>query len=194
MIDTEQQALAFLREHGVVSLGKHPGVPSLIEALAGEPVRGSWWSHRRGKRIFALMAALMDSGEVASVKLLDGKVTFVHRDRWPALYRLVSDRAFRAGARATLGAAAGKLFAAVERRGELRLDEEVKRLPLSSAAAKQAKDQLERSLLVHAEQAHTDAGHHAMVLRSWRRWAARGVAAQARKLTLARARALLGLS
>jgi hypothetical protein len=181
VIDSDSETLAFVQRHGVVTLGRHATVPSLTEALAGEPVRGSWWSHKRGDRIFALLSSLMESGQVASVKLLDGKVTFVHRDRWPALYRVVTDRAFRDGRLATLSAAGKKLLARVEKAGELQVE------------AGAAKNELERSLLVHAEQEHTDAGHHATVMRTWRKWAPRGLAAQARKLSVDAARQQLAL-
>jgi hypothetical protein len=181
MIDSERETLEFVRRHGVVSLGRHATVPSLTEALAGEPIRGSWWGHRRGDRIFALLSSLMESGEVASVKLLDGKVTFVHRDRWAALYRVVTDRDFRAGRLASLSAAGKQLLTRVEKAGELQVE------------AGAAKNELEKSLLVHAEQEHTDAGHHATVMRTWRKWAPHGLATRARQLSLDAARSQLGL-
>lgn len=31
------------------------GAPRLTEALAGEPVKGSWWAHPQGRRIFAIL-------------------------------------------------------------------------------------------------------------------------------------------
>jgi hypothetical protein len=182
VIDTEAQALAFVKRHGVVALARHPRVPSIIEAMAGGPVRGSWWSHARGKRIFDLLSQLMEGGQVASVKLLDGKVTLVHRDRWPALYRVVTDRGFRDQRLAALSAAGKRLLAAVEKAGKLHIDRDP------------AKAELEKSLLVHAEQEHTDSGHHGTVLRTWRAWAPRGLATRARALELGEARTLLGLS
>ncbi len=71
-------------------------VPSLAEAVAGEPIVGSWWAHPKGKAIFAALSELDDADEVRCFKLVDGKVTFVHRRVWPALARLATDGAIAA--------------------------------------------------------------------------------------------------
>ena len=60
-------------------------VPSVAEAVAGQPIVGSWWAHPRGKAIFAALSELDDEDDVRCFKLVDGKVTFVHRRVWPAL-------------------------------------------------------------------------------------------------------------
>ena len=88
---TPKQALAFVRKHGIVLQAARGPVPSFAEFVAGEPIRGSWWGHPRGGDIFRLAEAVMDSGEVLVCKLVDGKVTYVHRRLWPALVR-VADR------------------------------------------------------------------------------------------------------
>src|SRR2546428_3746312 len=84
---TSRQALAFIRQHGVVLEAAHGPVPSLAEVIAGEPVRGSWWSHPKSHEIFAVTRAIRDSDEVLVCRLIKGKVTFVHRRLWPALVR-----------------------------------------------------------------------------------------------------------
>jgi hypothetical protein len=81
-------ALDFLAREGVVlASGKGP-VPSLAEALAGEPIRGSWWAHPRSHEIFDALTAVSDSPDVLCFRLVAGKLTFVHRRLWPALVRL----------------------------------------------------------------------------------------------------------
>jgi len=81
-IATVAAARAFVRRHRVVALGASPWVPSLSEAIAGAPIRGSWWAHPKGKLIFACASALEDSPDLLTLKLLDCKVTFVHRSLW----------------------------------------------------------------------------------------------------------------
>jgi hypothetical protein len=49
---TPRQALAFIRKHGVVLESAQGPVPSLAEAIAGEPIRGSWWGHPSSRLIF----------------------------------------------------------------------------------------------------------------------------------------------
>jgi hypothetical protein len=89
--------LSFVEKHAVVlASAKHDGVPSIAEAVAGEPIVGSWWSHRKGRAIFAALSELDDSDDVRCFKLVDGKVTFVHRRAWPALVRLARDGALPA--------------------------------------------------------------------------------------------------
>ena len=84
---TARQALAFIRKHGVVlEAAQGPG-PSLAEVIAGEPVRGSWWSHPKSHEIFAVTRAIRDSDDVLVCRLIKGKITFVHRRMWPALVR-----------------------------------------------------------------------------------------------------------
>lgn len=80
--------LAFLAEHGVVLASARGPVPSVAEVVAGEPIRGSWWGHPRGRDIFAALGAIADSPDARCFKLVGGKVTFVHRRLWPALVRL----------------------------------------------------------------------------------------------------------
>ena len=79
MIRTAQEALDLVRARGAVTLVPAGAGRSLFEAVAGGPVRGSWWGHPRGKLIFALASALEGSPEVLALKLAQGKVTFLHR-------------------------------------------------------------------------------------------------------------------
>jgi hypothetical protein len=89
---TPEQALAFVERHGVVcESARVRDTPSLADAIAGEPIRGRWWSHRASKRIFALTRAVRDAPQVLVCTLVEGKITFVHDRLWPALV-CVSER------------------------------------------------------------------------------------------------------
>ena len=88
-----REAIAFVRRHGVVLQAARGTVPSLAEAIAGEPIRGSWWGHAKGRIIFEATQAICESPEVLVCRLIDGKVTYVHRRFWPALVKLA--RRFR---------------------------------------------------------------------------------------------------
>jgi hypothetical protein len=85
---TSRQALAFVEKRGIVLESARGPVPSLAETIAGEPVRGSWWGHPKGNAIFACSRAIRNSDDVLTCRLIDGKVTYVHRRLWPALVRL----------------------------------------------------------------------------------------------------------
>jgi len=88
---TFDQAMAFIREHNIVLSAARGPVPRMVDVIAGEDVRGSWWAHPKSHQIFAIFQQLADSPEILVCRLIKGKITFVHRHVWPALVRL-SDR------------------------------------------------------------------------------------------------------
>lgn len=83
-----ERALEFVDEHGIVLESGHGPVPSLAEAIAGGSIRGSWWGHPKGKGIFRASREIRDSPNVLVCRLIDSKITYVHRRLWPALVRL----------------------------------------------------------------------------------------------------------
>ncbi len=85
---TAGEALAFVRAHGVVLASAKGTAPRLTEAIVGEAIKGSWWAHPRSHDIYAILAAVTDSDEVLVCRLIDGKVTLIHRRYWPFLVRL----------------------------------------------------------------------------------------------------------
>ena len=88
---TRRDALQFIREHGAVLESAKGPCPSFVEAVAGETISGSWWSHPRSHEIFALTRMIRESDDVLVCRLVDGKVTYVHRRLWPALVRAAEE-------------------------------------------------------------------------------------------------------
>jgi len=85
---TPKQALDFVKANGVVLESGRGPIPSLAEAIAGAPIRGSWWAHPKANSIFLCSRAIRGSADVLVCRLVGGKVTYVHRRLWPALVRL----------------------------------------------------------------------------------------------------------
>jgi hypothetical protein len=85
---TPKQALAFVKRNGIVLESARGSAPSLAEAIAGRPIRGNWWAHPRANIIFHCSRAVRASPDVITCRLIDGKITYVHRRLWPALVRL----------------------------------------------------------------------------------------------------------
>ena len=82
----------FVTRHGVVlASAKGGSVPNVAEAVVDEPIRGSWWGHQKGPEIFRALSALDDSPDILCFRLVEGKITFVHRRLWPALVRLADE-------------------------------------------------------------------------------------------------------
>jgi hypothetical protein len=84
---TVDAALSFIREHGVVLVSAKGPAARLTELVAGEPIRGSWWAHRKSHEIFAVLQAISQSRDILTCRLINGKLTLVHCRLWPALVR-----------------------------------------------------------------------------------------------------------
>ena len=85
---TPQEALAFVEKHGVVLASAKGTAPRLAEAIVGGQINSSWWAHSQSHRIFSVLAAVTASEQVLVCRLIDGKVTLVHRRLWPSLVYL----------------------------------------------------------------------------------------------------------
>ena len=87
-----QAALDFVRKHRLVLQSAHvPGVPVLVDFIAGTTIRGSWWGHPKGREIFRVLNEVHDSGEIVALRLIKGKLTLAHRIAWPALAALADE-------------------------------------------------------------------------------------------------------
>ena len=80
-----KQALAWVKKWGIAVESARANVPNLAQVIAGEPLRGSWWAHPKGNEIFLLSRAIRRSPDVLVCRLVDGKITYVHRRMWPTL-------------------------------------------------------------------------------------------------------------
>jgi hypothetical protein len=85
---TPAEAISFIKDHGVVLASAKGPVPRLTEAIVNQLIKGSWWAHPKSRQIFAVLQAVADSEDVLVCRLVNGKVTFIHRRLWPALVRV----------------------------------------------------------------------------------------------------------
>jgi hypothetical protein len=79
---------ALLAEQGVLLESAQGPIPNVAQLVAGERIAGSWWGHPAHQEIFEAINQLADSSDVARMRLVNNKVTLVHRRLWPALLRL----------------------------------------------------------------------------------------------------------
>lgn len=79
--------VAFVAMHGLVLVSGKGAQPRLSDAVAGEPVRGSWWAHPAGKRIFDALQRVAASPDIVVCRLAGGRQTLLHRRAWPVLWR-----------------------------------------------------------------------------------------------------------
>lgn len=156
-----------LMRHGVL-LEADSRLPSVVSIVAGEAVQGSWWGHPQGHDIFAACQALHDNDEVLTVKLISGKVTYVHRELWSNLVALATcgeDWQFEG-----LSPHARSLYEKVEAEGMLRTDLLDKRMKGDSEKVGVRVRELEERLLVYTTFLHTEKGTHAKAVESWATW------------------------
>ncbi len=181
-LSSVEQTLEWVRRlQLVMEASAPPGVPSFVEAVAGGPVKGSWWAHPLGKRMYVLSEAVADSGEVMVVKLLGGKRTWIHRDSWPLVLRVVLDKEWRAERLARVNAEAAGQFQRIEKAGRVRAP------PPAPTTA------LEKRMLVHVASEHSPSGRHVKVATAWNAWAS-AVGADGAGADLSLAEALAGLN
>jgi hypothetical protein len=85
---TPNQAIQFVKKHGIILESAHGSIANLAETIAGEIIPGSWWAHPKSQTIFRLTRAVRDSDDILVCRLVNGKVTYVHRRLWSAIVRL----------------------------------------------------------------------------------------------------------
>jgi hypothetical protein len=162
-------ALQTLKRLGLL-LETDARLPSVASLIAGEPVSGSWWSHPSAEKIFITLGQFEDHRDVMFTKLISGKVTLVHRKLWPEIFAIGTARAD--WQTKGLSKSARNLLKMIDEQGSLRTDQLA--WPKSATAKPgEAARELEKKLLIHAGQFHTETGAHAKLLESWEAWARR---------------------
>jgi hypothetical protein len=171
MTEPTTTVLAALSRLGLL-LKQDKRLPNVVTLVTGESLHTSWWSHPKGRVVFAVLSELSDHPDVLFTKLLCRKVTLVHRRLWPALLAVASARepwqlhGLSPSARGLLAIVDGS-HVSVQRSG-------------------QAVRELELRLLVHAEEVHTESGRHETALTTWSAWARRTHVRALRSLTRGR--------
>ena len=143
-------------------------LPSVTRLVAGDGLRGSWWGHEQAHTIFAVTEMLEAHPDVLVMKLISGKVTFVHRELWGRVYSIGVAR--EDWQLKNLSQGAKLMLKSLDTEGTLHTNKLSKSFgPKPGETARE----LELRLLIHAEQVHTDSGAHAKVLETWEAWAKR---------------------
>jgi hypothetical protein len=162
--------LKTLKDFGLL-LETDARLPSVSGLIAGEPVRGSWWTHPRSHEIFAVLQQLADHKEVLITKLISGKVTLVHRKLWS--YVLSIGTAREGWQVKGLSPSARVLLKMIDQHRESRSDRLAWPLKFKSVKPGPPIRELEIRLLIHTEEFHTESGAHAKLLETWECWAQR---------------------
>ena len=87
----EREALKLVEQNGIMLESARGKTSSLVAQIAGGVISGSWWSHPKGHLIFALTRTVREAEQVLVCRLLQGKITYVHRRLWAALVKVAED-------------------------------------------------------------------------------------------------------
>jgi hypothetical protein len=162
-----ERVLLALEEAGLLP-HSDPRLPNVVALVAGEPVEGSWWAHPRAHAIFQVATRVDEHPGVLTLRLISGKVTYVHRRLWPAALGVACAR--EPWQSDSLSPAARALFEQVQAQGILTTDRHGPAPGETPKALGAAARELEARLLVHSEQFHTSRGYHAKRLSAWEAW------------------------
>jgi hypothetical protein len=90
-MDTAAHLLTALEATGLLLI-QDRSFPNVVNIVTGEALRGSWWAHPRSHEICRCSSAMAADPAVLVIKLIERKVTFVHRRLWPAILSVASAR------------------------------------------------------------------------------------------------------
>ena len=171
MVEATTNILDALSNAGLL-LNQDKRLPNVVTLLTGEALSTSWWSHPKGRLIFAVLSDLSEHPDVLFSKLLNGKVTLVHRKLWPAF--LATALANEPWQTRGLSSREQQLLASLNKsKGPIK----------SSGPAVKA---LEVRLLAHTRQVHTESGRHELLVEPWTVWSRRVQVKRLRSLSLAK--------
>ena len=143
-----------------------PKFPSVAYTIAQKQRKGSWWSYPEAHTIFAVNNILEDHPDVLVMKLISGKVTFVHRELWGRIYSIGVAR--ENWQMKPLSPDAKELLKRLDAEQSIETGVPGKKFgPKAGDAARE----LEFQLLIHTKQVHTPTGTHAKILQTWNYWA-----------------------
>jgi hypothetical protein len=139
-------------------LDADPKPPSVTGFVAGDNLRGSWWTHPQSHEMYNLACHLRAHPDVLMVKLISGKVTLVHRPLWPAVFTVATAR--EPWQLEGLSKEAKALLKKVDKETQV-------------CSSGDRVRELEARLLVYSESVHTERGFHTKQLQTWKSWAQR---------------------
>jgi hypothetical protein len=171
MVEATSNILDALSNAGLLLI-QDKRLSNVVTLLTGESFSKSWWSHPKGRLIFAVVSDLSEHPDVLFSKLLNGKVTLVHRKLWPAFLSVAL--ANEPWQTRSLSSRGQQLLAALNQSRE----------PIRSSGP--AVKELEVRLLAHARQVHTESGRHELLVEPWTIWSHRAGVKRLRSVSLAK--------
>src|SRR5215203_5234306 len=171
MVEATSGILDALSNAGLL-LNQDKVLPNVVTLLTGDALSKSWWSHPKSRLIFAVLSDLSEHPDVLFSKLLNGKVTLIHRRLWPAFLTIaLANQPWQTRGLSSRGQ---QLLASLNE----------SKAPIKSSGP--PVKELEVRLLAHARQVHTESGRHELLVEPWTVWSRRVQVKRLRSLSLAK--------
>lgn len=154
-----------LLEQNKMLLLQDKGCPNIVSKIVGDKIKGSWWGHPLANPIYNGLGWLEQNRNVLSLKLIDGKVTYVHESLFPALYSIVSE--VRDWQLQKLKPDELKLLKYILKRNQVLSDDD--KLKGLVEDPKKCLTNLEKKLLLYASEEHTESGKHVKIFMPWKK-------------------------
>jgi len=138
--------------------------PNIVGEITGETIRGSWWSHPLANPIYNGLGWLEHHHPILIVKLIDGKVTYLHDSLASDFFSIVCEP--RQWQLEKLKADEVELFKYIYKKKKVTSED----LNLKKLAKdpKKSLSSLEKKLLLCASEEHTESGKHIKEYTSWK--------------------------
>lgn len=171
-MQSTDEVATFVDDRRIALLTGSGAVASLPDAIAGRGLTGSWWSQPEAGLIYQLLEAAEDQGlggaPLLASPLVTGKQAVIAAPLAAAVARIASDpgRVGRCDARrcdARRSSLATALLELVEAEGSVRMDDP----RVAGPSGREARLELERSLVARSSSVHTESGRHVSILEPW---------------------------
>jgi hypothetical protein len=152
-------------EQNQILLLQDKSFPNIVAKITGENISGSWWGHPLANPIYNGLGWLEHNYNVLVIKLLDGKVTYLHESLFSDLYSIVDKP--RDWQLKKLKDEELDLLKYVSKKNKVLSDDpklkDLAKDPKKSFAA------LEKRLLLFSAEEHTESGKHVKEFMPWKK-------------------------
>ncbi|TCA01027.1 hypothetical protein [Rhizobium leguminosarum] len=161
-------ARGYLIQNGIIPLSPTKGLVSIVDLILGPGVPGNWWGHQNANLAYNAYSELANDPDIIVMKLVDYKVTLVHRTLWDCIFRVALDNGRITWRKKSLSPQGLLLLNQIEKIGSISLDFITADLQVHRKTITKERRKLEEFGLVVSREEHTSSGHHDIVLESWK--------------------------
>lgn len=139
--------------------------PNIVSKIVEEKIFGSWWGHPLANSIYNGLGWLEHNQNILVIKLLDGKVTYIHEGLFADIYSIVNET--RDWQTKKLKPDELNLLKYISKKNRVLSDDP--KLKEFAKDPKKSLATLEKKLLVYSAEEHTESGKHVKEFIPWKK-------------------------